>query len=111
MVTDIWGYFYACYLVPRANQFWSPHPGHPVRVGKKIPGTSYSYGLNHLELLSHNRGAHKLQQIILCRGMEIKATGMVCRIAMQVTESLLALTSDTRKCELLLTTRMCTLSA
>lgn len=30
---------------------------------------------------------------------------------MQVTESLLALTSDTRKCELLLTTRMCTLSA
>ena len=35
---------------------------------------------------------------------------MVCRIAMQITESLLALTSNTRKRELLLTVSVSTLS-
>jgi len=58
---------------------------------------------DHLKFRCHNRGAHGLQEGLLGRRMKVKGAGVICGIAMQVTESLLTLTSNTRKREFLLT--------
>ena len=56
---------------------------------------------NHINLLRQNSRAHMTQEPRLSIGPEIKATKMVLRISVRITESLLALTLNRCKCELL----------
>lgn len=60
-------------------------------------------GSNHVHLLGQNRRAHMFQEIHFSLLPEIKATKMVLRISVRITESLLALTLNRCKCELLRT--------
>lgn len=89
-----------------------------VRVYRVVPKLSTPKGcltgayltLDHFKLLTHNRGTHCLKKDLLGRVMKVEPTAMVGRIAMQATEGLLTLTSDTRKRELLLTIGVRTLA-
>lgn len=64
--------------------------------------------LDHLNLLSHNRGAHRLKKHLPRALLEIETTGMLCRISVRGTVFLLALASNTCECEFCLTVLICT---
>ena len=81
----------------------------PSCVGKKFQIHDVE-SLDHFKLLTYNRCTHRLEKDLLSRVMKVEIAAMVSRIAMQATEGLLTLTSDTRKRELLLTIGVRTLA-
>lgn len=63
---------------------------------------------NHLNLRSHNRGAHRLKKHLPRALLEIETTGVLCRVSVRGTVFLLALASNTCECEFCLTVLICT---
>ena len=69
---------------------------------------SARHGSNYFHLFGNNRCAHCSQKILSGVGPKIKGARMICIILMRLAKSLLTFTSNTCKCEFLLTVLMST---